>query len=127
MDLDLLSTTLADAGEPAYRAKQAWNWQARGAGDWDAMTDLSAGLRERLAGAVPFSTLTVENEATSRDGTIKALFHRRSRYCSNTGAQYQHTQAVFRERVYSCHRACFSSCRGDSAFADARKFPAPGT
>ena len=74
MDLDLLSTTLADAGEPAYRAKQAWNWQARGAGDWAAMTDLSAGLRERLADAVPFSTLTVEHEATSRDGTIKALF-----------------------------------------------------
>ena len=39
------------------------------------MTDLSAGLRAQLAGAVPFSTLTLEHEATSRDGTIKALFH----------------------------------------------------
>ncbi len=28
----------------------------------------------RLAGAVPFSTLTLEHQATSRDGTVKALF-----------------------------------------------------
>ena len=35
MDLDLLKTTLADAGEPAYRARQVWEWQARGVRGWD--------------------------------------------------------------------------------------------
>jgi 23S rRNA (adenine2503-C2)-methyltransferase len=74
MDLDLLNRTLEDAGEPAYRARQAWAWQARGAQGWDAMTDLAASLRERLAGEVPFSTLELEHEATARDGTVKALF-----------------------------------------------------
>ena len=29
MDLELLRQTLADHGEPAYRAKQVWAWTAR--------------------------------------------------------------------------------------------------
>ncbi|CAB4926423.1 unannotated protein [freshwater metagenome] len=74
MDLDLLSTTLTAAGEPTYRAKQAWAWQARGVPDWDAMTDLPGDLRAHLEREVPFSTLTLEHEATARDGTVKALF-----------------------------------------------------
>ena len=74
MDLDLLKTTLADAGEPAYRARQAWAWQARGVREWDEMSDLPAALRSRLAQEVPFSTLKLEHEATALDGTVKALF-----------------------------------------------------
>src|SRR5688572_16768000 len=38
------------------------------------MTDLPATLRSRLADEVPFSTLALEREAHSRDGTVKALF-----------------------------------------------------
>ncbi len=74
MDLDLLDSTLASIGEPAYRARQAWAWQARGAAGWESMTDLPALLRARLAEQVPFSTLELEHEATARDGTVKALF-----------------------------------------------------
>jgi len=74
MDLELLSERLAAAGEPRFRAGQVWAWTARGAHGYDDMTDLPRALRERLAGEVPFSSLTVEHEARSRDGTIKALF-----------------------------------------------------
>ena len=38
------------------------------------MTDLPVALRARLAGEVPFSSLTLEDEAHARDGTVKALF-----------------------------------------------------
>src|SRR5690349_12043412 len=38
------------------------------------MTNLPLALREELASAVPFSTLTVETERESRDGTVKTLF-----------------------------------------------------
>ena len=75
MDLDLLDRTLADAGEPAFRARQAWRWTAGGAAGYDEMTDLPAGLRERLQAAVPYSTLTLAHEAHAKDGTVKALFH----------------------------------------------------
>src|SRR5690348_10846302 len=38
------------------------------------MTNLPRALREALAEGVPFSTLTVETERTSTDGTVKTLF-----------------------------------------------------
>jgi 23S rRNA (adenine2503-C2)-methyltransferase len=74
MDLELLSERLGAAGEPRFRAEQVWAWAARGADGYDAMTDLPRALRARLAGEVPFSSLTLEHEAHARDGTIKALF-----------------------------------------------------
>jgi 23S rRNA (adenine2503-C2)-methyltransferase len=74
VDLELLDETLSGRGEPAFRARQVWEWTARGASGYDAMTNLPLGLREELASAVPFSTLSVETERESRDGTVKTLF-----------------------------------------------------
>ncbi len=74
MDLALLDTTLADLGQPRFRAQQVWEWTARGARGYEAMTNLPTALRGQLAERVPFSTLEVEHEARSVDGTIKALF-----------------------------------------------------
>jgi 23S rRNA (adenine2503-C2)-methyltransferase len=74
VDLTLLQETLAARGEPPYRARQVWNWTARGAHDYVGMTNLPRKLRVDLAEAVPFSTLSLETESVSRDGTTKALF-----------------------------------------------------
>jgi 23S rRNA (adenine2503-C2)-methyltransferase len=74
VDRALLAETLAAAGEPSYRASQVWEWVARGARDYAEMTNLPAALRERLAAAVPLSTLALQTEAKSDDGTVKALF-----------------------------------------------------
>ncbi|MFZ0041526.1 MAG: 23S rRNA (adenine(2503)-C(2))-methyltransferase RlmN [Solirubrobacteraceae bacterium] len=74
MDFDLLQEHLDDLGQPAYRAGQIWSWAARGVASFDEMTNLPLELRARLAGGVPFSSLSVENEAHASDGTIKVLF-----------------------------------------------------
>ncbi|HEY2181917.1 MAG TPA: 23S rRNA (adenine(2503)-C(2))-methyltransferase RlmN [Solirubrobacteraceae bacterium] len=74
MDLQLLEDTLAAHGEPRFRARQVWAWAARGAGGYEQMTDLPAALRERLANELPFSSLTLRDEARASDGTVKALF-----------------------------------------------------
>ena len=74
VDLDLLERTLADLGEPPYRLEQAWGWTARGAVGYHEMSNLPRALRDTLAGSVPYSTLSVVEEARSRDGTVKALF-----------------------------------------------------
>jgi 23S rRNA (adenine2503-C2)-methyltransferase len=74
VDLDRLDTLLADRGEPRFRAKQIWEWTARGARDYEEMTNLPRPLRESLARELPFSTLTVETERQASDGTVKALF-----------------------------------------------------
>ena len=71
------SELLSARGEPAFRAGQVWRWLARGAGSYDAMTDLPAGLRAVLAQELPLSTLELEHEAHARDGTVKALFRTR--------------------------------------------------
>ncbi len=74
VDLDLLERTLADLGEPPYRLEQAWAWTARGAAGYHEMSNLPRALRDTLAVSVPYSTLSVVEEAQSRDGTVKALF-----------------------------------------------------
>jgi 23S rRNA (adenine2503-C2)-methyltransferase len=75
MDRAKLEQALAEAGEPSYRAAQVWEWLARGAHSYAEMTNLSAGLRKRLHHEVPLSTLSLEGEGKSDDGTVKALFH----------------------------------------------------
>jgi 23S rRNA (adenine2503-C2)-methyltransferase len=75
MDRALLERTLAEAGEPAFRARQVWRWAAAGAPGYAGMTDVPSRLRARLEEQVPFSTLEPAREAHARDGTVKALFH----------------------------------------------------
>ncbi len=74
MDLALLDQTLADRGEPSYRARQVWDWAARGASGYDEITTLPVPLRRELSEGVPFSTLVLEQELFARDRTVKALF-----------------------------------------------------
>src|SRR5205809_1751078 len=74
MDITALHETLERHGEPGFRAHQVWAWVARGATGYDEMTDVPAALRARLAERLPISTLEVEHEARSRDGTVKTLF-----------------------------------------------------
>jgi 23S rRNA (adenine2503-C2)-methyltransferase len=75
VDRVLLQQTLAESGELSYRADQIWKWVAGGARGYEEMTNLPAALRERLAAAVPLSTLTVVEEAKADDGTVKTLFN----------------------------------------------------
>jgi len=74
MDLALLHESLTDRSEPAFRFRQIWEWTARGVSGYDEMTNVPRTLREALAAEVPFSSLALEDEAHSSDGTVKALF-----------------------------------------------------
>jgi 23S rRNA (adenine2503-C2)-methyltransferase len=74
MDLALLDRTLAANGQPNFRANQIWAWTAKGVHGYEQMTNLPSALRETLARELPFSSLTLSEESSSSDGTIKALF-----------------------------------------------------
>jgi 23S rRNA (adenine2503-C2)-methyltransferase len=74
VDLEALEETLERRGEPGFRARQVWLWAARGAAGYGAMTNVPVSVRTALAAELPFSTLTVEDEAHARDGTVKTLF-----------------------------------------------------
>ena len=73
MDQELLDRTLAERGEPSFRALQVWKWAARGARTYEEMTNLPAALRAALAREVPLSSLSFEDESLASDGTQKAL------------------------------------------------------
>jgi len=74
VDLDRLDSFLAESGQPAFRAGQVWEWMARGVSSFEEMTNLPAALRESLAAELDLSSLALQTEALSRDGTEKALF-----------------------------------------------------
>ena len=75
MNLDLVAEKLQ--GQPDYRVRQVWEWAARGATAYAEMTNLPAPMRELLDEEVPFSSLELQHEAKSIDGTVKALFRTR--------------------------------------------------
>lgn len=73
---DELQAWLASIGEPRYRAKQILRWMyQRGVSDFDAMTDLSKALREKLKKSAVIPVLKVRRASESRSkDTQKFLF-----------------------------------------------------
>jgi 23S rRNA (adenine2503-C2)-methyltransferase len=71
-----LRETLAALGEPKYRADQLHKWIfARGVRDFDAMTDVPRGLRQRLQDeGYTLGRVFVERVRESVDGTRKIQF-----------------------------------------------------
>ncbi|RPJ35855.1 MAG: 23S rRNA (adenine(2503)-C(2))-methyltransferase RlmN [Verrucomicrobiaceae bacterium] len=72
---DALATWLKDAGEPSFRAAQIleWVWKKKAA-SYDAMTNLPAALREKLAASFRLSALEHTTTQGSTDTTRKFLF-----------------------------------------------------
>ncbi len=61
--------------EPAYRVKQLMDWlYVRRVTDWDAMTNLPKGLREKLKENFSLQTLELVRKQGSRDTTQKFLW-----------------------------------------------------
>ena len=75
VDLDLLDLTLAELGEPPYRARQIWGWAAQGAARFDAMTNVPRRLRDALTATVPLSTFS---ESLSDDALLTSTLLRSS-------------------------------------------------
>ena len=76
LDLDAagLAALFGAMGEKPFRAKQVLHWvHQRFAGDVNAMTDLSKGLREKLAAAAEIRGPVVVSDTTAADGTRKWL------------------------------------------------------
>jgi 23S rRNA (adenine2503-C2)-methyltransferase len=69
-----LAGELAAIGEAPFRARQLWHWiYHRGVADFEAMTSLSRGLRERLAERFTLERPSIRLEQRSTDGTRKWL------------------------------------------------------
>ncbi|MGI6669127.1 MAG: 23S rRNA (adenine(2503)-C(2))-methyltransferase RlmN [Acetivibrionales bacterium] len=75
MDIKELEEFLQGTGQEKYRARQVFGWIARGAADFDEMTDLSKKLRQELKHIAALSGLYIKKKQESKaDGTVKYLF-----------------------------------------------------
>lgn len=61
-------------GEKSFRGRQIYKWINKGACSFDEMTDISAGLREKLKENACIGSLTLLRRQESSDGTVKFLF-----------------------------------------------------
>jgi len=74
LDVDALKGYAESLGEKPFRARQLARWiHRRGAGSFDAMTDLAKSLRAALADRAEITAPAVLRDSTSDDGTRKWL------------------------------------------------------
>ena len=72
---DELEDCFEAMGEKRFRARQVFSWLHKGAEDFSVMTDLSAGLREKLEKTCHITVPQLAQKQESRlDGTIKYLW-----------------------------------------------------
>lgn len=73
-ELPEVETVLTEAGSKRFHAGQIFRWiYRRGSTTFDQMTDLSLGLRKRLAETQIIGTPNIERHDVSQDGTEKFL------------------------------------------------------
>ena len=108
MNLAEMSIFFKQLGEPAFRAKQVFQWLHRGAGSFDEMTNLSKALREKLAASCILYVPQVERKQVSaQDGTIKYLWRLRDGNCIETVLmRYHHGNTVCISSQVGCRMGC---------------------
>jgi 23S rRNA (adenine2503-C2)-methyltransferase len=75
LSLSDLQSALAEMGQPAYRAKQVYDWFWKlGAKSIEEMSNVPVSLRELLKEKYTFHSLQQDLQQVSEDGTIKTRF-----------------------------------------------------
>lgn len=102
-----LTVYLEELGQPAFRAKQVFQWLYRGAA-FEEMTDLPKKLRETLQENCLLTPPVVERKQVSaRDGTIKYLWRLRDGNCIETVLmRYHHGNTVCISSQVGCRMGC---------------------
>ncbi|MFX3624607.1 MAG: 23S rRNA (adenine(2503)-C(2))-methyltransferase RlmN [Ectobacillus sp.] len=85
LELHDLQAWLKEQGEPSFRAGQIFDWlYKKRVVSFEDMTNLSKGLREKLANSFDITTLKTLVKQVSSDGTIKFLFELHDGYSIET-------------------------------------------
>lgn len=105
---DELAAELQSLGEPAYRAKQVFQWLSRGIESFDEMTNLSKTLREKLkAGYTIPSLKLLRKQVSALDGTIKYLWELPDGNAVETVVmRYHHGNTVCISSQVGCRQGC---------------------
>lgn len=105
---DEIAAALAELGEPKYRAKQIFQWLARGVESFDEMTDLSKKLREILKQEFYITRLKMlRKQVSAMDGTIKYLWELPDGNAVETVVMhYRHGNTICISSQVGCRQGC---------------------
>ncbi len=109
MTLEELQAVMEKIGEKPFKAKQIYQWlHEKCASDYEEMTNLSRGLRERLAEEYPLSGPRAVEVQTSRiDGTQKYLFRLADgNVVESVLMRYHHGNSVCISSQVGCKMGC---------------------
>ncbi|HHU74397.1 MAG TPA: 23S rRNA (adenine(2503)-C(2))-methyltransferase RlmN [Clostridiales bacterium] len=107
--LEELTEKLKEMGQPAFRAKQIFEWlHEKLVENYDEMTNLSKELREKLKKTYPLVTLKVVDALRSRsDETVKYLFQLEdNRVIESVRMKYHHGNSVCISSQVGCRMGC---------------------
>jgi len=116
---EALRAHLREAGEAAFRAEQLLEWlYAKGVEDPREMSNLPAGLRERLAGGYATRALETREVQQSRDGTKKlALLARDGAVIETVVIPEERRTTLCVSTQVGCSLACSFCATGALGFA----------
>ncbi len=108
MNLTEMSAFFHAMGEPAFRAKQVFQWLHRGARSFQEMTNLSKPLREKLEQSCVITVPAVERrQVDTKDGTVKYLWRLGDESCIETVLmRYHHGNTVCISSQVGCRMGC---------------------
>lgn len=108
LELDELKKEIADLGEPAFRAKQVWQWLYRGVESFEEMTDLPKAFREKLEKRFYLGGIRIVQRLVSeKDGTRKYLFATEDRKAvEGVLMKYHYGNSVCLSTQIGCRMGC---------------------
>ena len=109
LNLEELKAWFKERGEKPFRAGQLYQWMHQKlAGSFDEMTNLSKGLREKLAGETEYTVLKPVEILTSEiDGTQKYLFELKDgNVIESVLMKYHHGNSVCISSQVGCCMGC---------------------
>ena len=107
LDISELAEFLQSINEPKFRAKQIFSWFSKGASVGE-MTNLSKGLREKLAEMSLDTLPKVKRKLVSKiDGTVKYLFELFDGECvESVVMRYEHGNTICISSQVGCRMGC---------------------
>ena len=103
-----LAAVLKDMGQPAFRAKQLFEWASRGAESWEEMTNIPKQLRAQLAEKFSLGAPAVlRKQVSAGDGTVKYLWRLRDGNAVETVVmRYHYGNSVCISTQVGCRQGC---------------------
>lgn len=113
---DLMSLC-EEIGEKSYRAEQIYRWIHKGVNSFEAMTDLSKTLRNRLSSIAYLKNIEIIDQLSSIDGTVKFInMLNDNNIIESVFMKYHHGNSLCISTQVGCKMKCLFCASGIKGF-----------